>query len=247
MRGVTFTFRVDKALKTEFSSAAKARDRSAAQLCGISCAILFDSKRTRPRMMPGSVAKFRWAWTRPMPVMRSRQPKWKPKLPPGEPKRAVKWVILLKVDQGQVMKIESAEKTDYQQLIEIWESSVRATHDFLTESDLIELRSLILDQYFKAVDLSVVRSDEGELLGFCGVSDGNIEMLFIAPKARGMGIGTLLTQHAISVQGATRVDVNEQNEQALGFYKHRGFEVIGRSPLDGQGKPYPLLHMQLAA
>ncbi len=145
------------------------------------------------------------------------------------------------------MKIENAEKTDYQQLIEIWESSVRATHDFLAESDLLELKPLILNQYFEAVDLSVARNNERELLGFCGVSDGNIEMLFDAPEAHGQGVGTLLTQHAISAQGATKVDVNEQNERALGFYKHRGFEVIGRSPLDGQGKPYPLLHMQLGA
>ena len=70
-------------------------------------------------------------------------------------------------------------------------------------------------------------------------------MLFIAPQARGKGVGTLLASHAIRVQGATKVDVNEQNEQALGFYKHLGFEVIGRSSLDGQGKPYPLLHMRL--
>lgn len=145
------------------------------------------------------------------------------------------------------MKIENAKNTEYQQLIEIWESSVRATHDFLDESDLIELKSLILDQYFDAVELSVARADEGELLGFCGVRDGNIEMLFVAPKARGNGVGPLLTRHAISSGGATRVDVNEQNEQALGFYKHLGFEVIGRSPFDGQGKPYPLLHMRLVA
>jgi len=32
MREATFTFRVDEALKTEFSTAAKARDRSGAQL-----------------------------------------------------------------------------------------------------------------------------------------------------------------------------------------------------------------------
>ncbi|WP_298138000.1 hypothetical protein [Acidiferrobacter sp.] len=32
MSEATFTFRVDKALKTEFSTAAKARDRNAAQL-----------------------------------------------------------------------------------------------------------------------------------------------------------------------------------------------------------------------
>lgn len=145
------------------------------------------------------------------------------------------------------MKIESAGKAEHEQLIEIWEASVRATHDFLAESDLIELKPLILHQYFKAVDLSVARSGEGEILGFCGVSDGNIEMLFVAPKARGKGIGASLARHAISARAATRVDVNEQNEQALGFYEHLGFAVIGRSPLDGQGKPYPLLHMRLSA
>ena len=46
--------------------------------------------------------------------------------------------------------------------------------------------------------------------------------------------------------GATLVDVNEQNEQAVGFYLKMGFTVTGRSPLDAQGKPYPLLHMALA-
>ena len=56
-------------------------------------------------------------------------------------------------------------------------------------------------------------------------------------------MGALLAAHAIKTQGASKVDVNEQNEQALGFYKHIGFSVTGRSPLDGQGKPYPLLHM----
>ena len=86
-----------------------------------------------------------------------------------------------------------------------------------------------------------------EIAGFCGVHDGNIEMLFIAPEARGSGVGRLLVAHAIQRQGARRVDVNEQNAQALGFYQHLGFEVTGRSPLDGQGKPYPLLHMALAA
>lgn len=143
------------------------------------------------------------------------------------------------------MKIESAGKAEHQQLIQIWESSVRATHGFLAEHDLLELKPLILEQYFNAVDLSIARSREGELLGFCGVSDSNIEMLFVAPKARGKGVGASLARHAIRTQGATRVDVNEQNEQALGFYQYLGFEVIGRSPLDGQGKPYPLLHMRL--
>lgn len=144
------------------------------------------------------------------------------------------------------MKIENAKKSDYPKLLEIWEASVRATHDFLAEEDLLELKPLILEQYFDAVELNVAKSSESDILGFCGVSDGNIEMLFISPAARGKGIGSLLATHAIKTQRAAKVDVNEQNEQALGFYQHIGFSITGRSPLDGQGKPYPLLHMELS-
>lgn len=143
------------------------------------------------------------------------------------------------------MQIVRAVKADHSQLIEIWDASVRATHDFLSEDDLATLKPLILEQYFDAVDLWCARAEGGEIPGFCGVHDGNIEMLFIAPHARGKGVGTLLVKHAIQNLGAVKVDVNEQNEQALGFYRHLGFSVVGRSPLDGQGKPYPLLHMSL--
>ena len=122
---------------------------------------------------------------------------------------------------------------------------MRATHDFLAEEDLQELKPLILEQYFDAVHLKCAKNDNGEILGFCGVHDGNIEMLFIAPEMRGQGIGALLAAHAITEQGATKVDVNEQNPQALGFYLHEGFEVVGRSQTDGLGQPYPLLHLRL--
>ena len=93
--------------------------------------------------------------------------------------------------------------------------------------------------------LKCARNQRGEILGFCGVHDGNIEMLFISPESRGTGIGALLVDDTVQNQGATKVDVNEQNGQALGFYEHLGFRVVGRSPLDGQGRPYPLLHMEL--
>ncbi|WP_429180389.1 acetyltransferase [Aeromonas salmonicida] len=143
------------------------------------------------------------------------------------------------------MKIEQAKTRDPPTLISLWEASVRATHHFLPEAEIDVLKPLILEHYFAAVDLVCARDETG-IAGFCGVHDGNIEMLFLAPEARGRGIGRLLVAHAISRQGATRVDVNEQNAQALGFYQRMGFVVTGRSPLDGQGKPYPLLHMVLA-
>jgi len=70
-------------------------------------------------------------------------------------------------------------------------------------------------------------------------------MLFIHPDYRRKGIGKCLLHYAISKLHITRVDVNEQNEQAVGFYEHAGFTTIARSELDGTGKPYPILHMVL--
>ena len=42
------------------------------------------------------------------------------------------------------MNIEIVEKADHLKLIEIWEASVRATHEFLAEDDLQALKPLIL-------------------------------------------------------------------------------------------------------
>ena len=113
------------------------------------------------------------------------------------------------------------------------------------EENIKTLKPLILAHYFDAVDLRVAKNNNGDIVGFICVPDGNIEMLFIDPGVRGQGIGALLTHNAIQNQQASKVDVNEQNPQALGFYQHIGFNVIGRSEKDGQGKPYPILHLSL--
>ncbi|MDV2079540.1 GNAT family N-acetyltransferase [Marinobacter xestospongiae] len=143
------------------------------------------------------------------------------------------------------MQIESAHRDDYSRLIDVWEASVRATHDFLTEPDIEALRPLILEQYFDAVTLDCIRDSHGEIQGFSGTAGDQLEMLFIAPTHRGSGLGRALCQHAVDRRLVTRVDVNEHNPQAIGFYQRLGFEVVGRSPVDGQGRPFPLLHMAL--
>ncbi len=144
------------------------------------------------------------------------------------------------------MQIAHANEEEYQTLIDLWEASVRATHHFLPEAEILALRPLILEHYFDAVTLLCARTEEGHIAGFSGVLEGKLEMLFVAPEARGGGVGRLLVAHAIGQCGAKLVDVNEQNAQAVGFYLKMGFVVTGRSSLDGQGKPYPLLHMVLA-
>lgn len=136
------------------------------------------------------------------------------------------------------------KKSDYLEIIEVWESSVRATHHFLSEEDIQYFKPLILNQYLDAVSLFCTKDANGRITGFAGIADNKIEMLFVHADERGKSYGQTLLRHAMSNFDALKVDVNEQNEQAVGFYKHMGFEVISRSPLDSLGKPFPLLHMQ---
>ena len=143
------------------------------------------------------------------------------------------------------MIVENVIPDNYSEMLSVWESSVRATHDFLTEQDIEFFKPIIIEQAFPAVTLRCVKNESGSILGFVGVHDSKIEMLFILNEARGQGVGSLLLRHAIEQLGATKVDVNEQNPQAVGFYEHMSFKVVSRSPLDDMGKPFPILHMEL--
>ncbi len=100
---------------------------------------------------------------------------------------------------------------------------------------------------FVAVEKDILRGS----VRFWPISVGGHEELLLGPLAvqtgqRGKGIGKLMIAHAKAVGNPLTVDVNEQNLQGVGFYRHMGFVETGRSETDDQGRPYPLLHLQLA-
>lgn len=139
--------------------------------------------------------------------------------------------------------IREIRETDYPALLAIWESAVLNTHNFLKREDFLFYKKN-LPTYLQYVVLYGFEQDS-RLVGFIGVADSNIEMLFVHNDYRGKGIGKELIMYAIKNLRAYRLDVNEQNTQALGFYRHMGFSVETRSRLDGEGKAYPILHMVL--
>ena len=142
-------------------------------------------------------------------------------------------------------KVINIAEAEYAEVVEVWEASVRATHHFLKEEDIVYFKPLILRDYLKTVDLRGIKNDRQKIIGFLGIAECKIEMLFIHPDAMGKGIGRALVDYAIQEMNATKVDVNEQNEQAVGFYRHVGFKTISRSELDSMGKPFPILHREL--
>lgn len=142
-----------------------------------------------------------------------------------------------------MLKIVACDSEDYPTLAGIWERSVRATHDFLDETAIREIKAALVPDYFPNVDLYAV-SDDDSLAGFIGLHREMIEMLFIDSNSRGQGYGSALIEFA-KQQGATKVDVNEQNPLALAFYQAKGFQIIGRDETDDAGRPYPILHLSL--
>ncbi len=129
-------------------------------------------------------------------------------------------------------------------VLDLWEAAVRATHHFLSESDIQFFKPLVLPDLFAQEHLLGAHDESGRLIGFVGVSKGKMEALFVHPSWHGRGVGRRLAKHAVLVLGAATVDVNEQNEQAVAFYRHLGYEVDSRSELDSAGKPFPLLHLR---
>ncbi len=114
-----------------------------------------------------------------------------------------------------------ATEKDYPELSELWEASIRSTHHFLSEEDIQYYKPLVQNVYFPAVQLYIIKNKDNRISGFLGLSDDLIEMLFIHPDEQGKGYGKTLLEFA----------VNER--------------VIDRDETDAQGKPFPILHMQL--
>ena len=131
------------------------------------------------------------------------------------------------------------------QLLEVWERSVRATHLFLSADEVAEIKPYVPQALRQVPHLVVAWRGDGNPAGFMGIDGQKLEMLFLAPEERGHGLGKELFQYGAEHFGIREVTVNEQNPQARGFYERMGFCVCQRSELDEQGRPYPILKMRL--
>ena len=127
--------------------------------------------------------------------------------------------------------------------IEIWRRAVDATHHFLTLEDRRAIDTMVCD-FLPNVPLWFAVDANDYPLAFMFIDNGHMEALFVDPVGRGTGIGASLVRHGLSLHSDMTTDVNEQNLQALGFYEKMGFKRTGRSSLDGQGRPYPIIHLR---
>lgn len=145
----------------------------------------------------------------------------------------------------QIKSVDVRNEQTVNGLLDIWESAVISTHTFLSKADIIAIKPDAQNGIVRVESLYCFFDDANIPQGFIGVETEKIKMLFIAAGARGQGIGKLLLKFAIENLDAKYVDVNEQNEQGVGFYKHMCFIQTSRSERDEQGRHFPILHLKL--
>lgn len=143
--------------------------------------------------------------------------------------------------------IEIKERTPLliEQLLEVWENSVRETHLFLSNVEIEEIKEYVPQALNDIAHLVIIENDSKCPVAFMGMEGQMLEMLFIAPENRKNGLGRKLIQYGIANYSIKELAVNEQNPLAKDFYEHMGFRVYKRTDQDEQGKPYPLLYMVL--
>lgn len=141
------------------------------------------------------------------------------------------------------VRIRARQDDDIPQLLVVWRSAVEASHAFLTPDDVDWYAHVVSNYLPRMSDVRVAVQDDGRPVGFIAQEKGEIHMLFVGAQSQGTGVGSALLAHISETEPTLRLDVNEQNPTALAFYLSRGFEQVGRSELDGQGRPFPLLHL----
>lgn len=144
----------------------------------------------------------------------------------------------------RIVEVKDRSLRLIEQLLDVWESSVKATHLFLSENEIAEIKKYV-PQALNAIPHLVIAEDENQVpMGFMGIIEQHLEMLFISDKERGKGLGRKLLEYGIEKYAIEDLAVNEQNPLAKGFYEHMGFKVYKRTERDEQGNAYPLLYMR---
>ena len=143
----------------------------------------------------------------------------------------------------QMISIRNSRPGEGERAVEIWRRAVDATHHFLSQEDRQAIDKMVCN-FLPAVPLWFAVDANDYPLAFMFIDNGHMEALFVDPACRGTGIGATLVRHGLSLHPQMTTDVNEQNAQALGFYEKMGFQRTGHSSLDGQGRPYPIIHLK---
>ena len=96
-----------------------------------------------------------------------------------------------------IYELKERPPQQLERLLMIWEASVRATHHFLSDAEVKQIKSYVPQALQSVSHLIIAINASNEPIGFMGTEQNRLEMLFLSPTERGKGIGKQLVQYGI--------------------------------------------------
>ena len=98
------------------------------------------------------------------------------------------------------MRIRRGTPSDLPRALEIWRSAVDATHQFLSAEDRADIDRIVEKEFLPSAELWLATDEADRAVGFMTMDGAAIDSLFVDPKVHGSGYGTLLVNHALSLE-----------------------------------------------
>lgn len=145
----------------------------------------------------------------------------------------------------KIIEVNDKNENLINELLKIWEDSVRATHLFLANEEIESIKKYVPQALKEVSHLIIMENESNVPIAFMGIENTRLEMLFVKSSERKKGFGKELLRYGIENYNIDELTVNEQNTAAKKFYEYMGFKTYKRTKLDEQGRPYPILYMKL--
>jgi ribosomal protein S18 acetylase RimI-like enzyme len=145
--------------------------------------------------------------------------------------------------------VRAAQDADAQAICSLHLSAVRALCAPHYAPEVIEgwLRGRVPEGYLLGIRSGsmFVAEANAKVVGFGQSKPAEVLAVFVEPGSAGRGIGSLLLERALSDAGASNGVVRvESTINAVGFYEHHGFRVVGRGSQRRNDVDVPVVIME---
>ncbi len=121
--------------------------------------------------------------------------------------------------------IRNLEKTDVDNVAEIWLDTNIKAHDFIS-AEYWKSNFAVVKEMFLQAEIYIYEEEQTkQILGFVGLNDNYIEGIFVCSESQSRGVGKQLLDFIKERKSSLQLSVYQKNERAIQFYKREGFQI----------------------